>query len=322
MATAKYTTLGQGTLNTTVNNSTNTIILDSGQGALFPSTGVFWIRIDAEFLRVTARSTDTLTADRAQDGSSAASHTAGAVITEVVTAAMLDQIRADGIQTGAYASKSAEKAGNLYLPTDSPYVLRDTGAVFAAWGPVMKLTPPGVTADFTWVNQGGATATDAGGTIILTVPNGSGTNLRGLKKSVPAASNFVVRGAWLSYMTTGGNTRSGLGVTDGTKWITFGPSNDASRSIDRWDSVTSFNAGDSPVAVQNSQMMHLMLWRISYVHSGTTFTFAVSHDGGLSFRDIGTNSSFLGTVTGAGIIIDSESNGQDVTFTIIDFSIV
>lgn len=47
-------------------------------------------------------------------------------------------------------------AGSLYYPSDAPYMSRDSGTAWEAFGPLYKLTLP-IDANFSWVNQGSAT---------------------------------------------------------------------------------------------------------------------------------------------------------------------
>jgi hypothetical protein len=81
----KFTNNAFGTLASSINNSVTTISLTAGNGARFPTLGTgdffFATLIDAssnlEIVRVTARSTDTLTVVRGQDGTTARSYAAG-----------------------------------------------------------------------------------------------------------------------------------------------------------------------------------------------------------------------------------------------------
>ena len=66
-----------GTLNTTMNASVTSVVLESGEGALFPASGSFHISIGSEIMIFTSRSIDTLTVSRAAESTSAAIHTAG-----------------------------------------------------------------------------------------------------------------------------------------------------------------------------------------------------------------------------------------------------
>lgn len=65
----------------------------AGEGAKFPQPGNgFHITIDDEILKCTARSTDTLTVTRAQEGTAAAAHSAGASVQLRITAKLIQDL--------------------------------------------------------------------------------------------------------------------------------------------------------------------------------------------------------------------------------------
>ena len=109
------------------------------------------------------------------------------------------------ISTNAYASlPSAAVSGKLFFSNNSPYVLRDTGAAWAVWGPVFPLTIPNDAA-FSWVNQGTATTTTTDGTVAFFVPKSTGTVLRGRVKTAPATP-YTITAAFFPnwvYMNSG-----------------------------------------------------------------------------------------------------------------------
>ncbi len=80
------------TLLSTINNSVTSLDVASGEGANFPSTYPYHISIDSEIVEITNRSTDTFTIIRARQGTSAASHTAGAAVGLRITAKHLDDL--------------------------------------------------------------------------------------------------------------------------------------------------------------------------------------------------------------------------------------
>ena len=81
----KVTNNAFGTLSSAINTSVTTITLDSGQGARFPTLGAndffFGTLVDTsnnlEIVKVTARSTDSLTVVRGQDGTTATAFAIG-----------------------------------------------------------------------------------------------------------------------------------------------------------------------------------------------------------------------------------------------------
>jgi hypothetical protein len=96
----KVTNNAFGTLLSGISSSATTITLDSGQGAKFPTLGgsdfFFATLIDTsnnlEIVKITARSTDSLTAVRAQDNTSARAFSAGDRIELRPTAAMFESL--------------------------------------------------------------------------------------------------------------------------------------------------------------------------------------------------------------------------------------
>jgi hypothetical protein len=178
-------TLSDDTLDGSIDGSQTT--LDVNDGSQFPSTGNFRLLIDDEILICTARSSDTLTVVRGQEGTSGASHANAAPVYHIVTAGALDRMGQDYVQywNRAPAFKIANDAGTGLLTV----------------------------SDFTWDNQGGATAVDENGTIGLVCPAASGTNYRVLYKTAPStpyAYIGMLRGVLSS--TQGGGSAMGFGI--------------------------------------------------------------------------------------------------------------
>lgn len=287
MATAKYTNLASGTLTVGVNTSDTSLVLDTGEGALFPSTGDFWVVLaegaTREICKCTSRSGDTLTVTRNQGGTNS-SFTTAATVTHVITAQMIDQVRSDQVQTGALASRpSAEKDGILYLPSDGLHLFRDTGAAWGAWGPLWKFTPP-VDGDFSWINQGTATKTTGNGYITLSDTDAGGDNIRLRYKSTPATP-FSVTIAYI-LVGCGGGTWShtgGLAVrqsSDG-KIIVGGSGYISSNNFalcQDFNSATSFAASNYQITGAGESGFGPVRW-IRYSDNGTNRTWALSPDG-------------------------------------------
>lgn len=107
-----YSNNASSKLSASITNSTTSFSVTAGTGALFPSiTGsdfFYATLVDAsnniEIVKVTARSTDTFTVARAQDGTSARAWSANDTVELRITKAMLDQLKLD-----AYGSASASE---------------------------------------------------------------------------------------------------------------------------------------------------------------------------------------------------------------------
>lgn len=97
----------------------------------------------------------------------------------------------------AFGSRpAAGTSGNLHFPTDGYSIARDDGANWDPYGPLFALTTPPAVSGWTWVNQGGATATDDRDGILLTCPAGTGNNFRALVRSAPGTP-YTVTAAFL-----------------------------------------------------------------------------------------------------------------------------
>ena len=73
-----------------ITSTATSLTVTTDEGAKFPASGDFHITIEDEILKCTARTTDTLTVVRAQEGTTAAAHIAGKSVELRITAGVLD----------------------------------------------------------------------------------------------------------------------------------------------------------------------------------------------------------------------------------------
>jgi len=114
-----------GTLDTTISASDTSVVLGSGEGALFPSSGSFHISIGTEILICTSRSSDTLTVSRAAESTTAAIHTAGAIVALNIISKHISDLNTAVNAVETILATSGGLRGNLSDETGSG------GAVFA-----------------------------------------------------------------------------------------------------------------------------------------------------------------------------------------------
>lgn len=88
----KLTNRGVSSLATTIDDSELVISVQSGDGALFPSTFPFHVSVGAEIMSCTGRATDALTVTRGVEGTSGAIALEGAVVSLNITAGVIDTI--------------------------------------------------------------------------------------------------------------------------------------------------------------------------------------------------------------------------------------
>ena len=148
--------------------------------------------------------------------------------------------------TGAYASNPGTCTdGDLRLPDDSAYILRCASNVWVHWGTVQRQYDPALASITTPLNFGSSTAVTTKGGIILTVPAGSGTRVRGLEKNVPSAPYSITATFQALIMNTDYMT-CGIYLSDGTKLFTAALAYSSFYGgaplirVAKWNSVTSF----------------------------------------------------------------------------------
>ena len=119
----KVTNNAFGTISAGINTSATTIVLDTGQGARFPalSSGDFFFAtlIDTsnnlEIVKVTARSTDSMTVTRAQDNTTARTFAIGDRFELRPTAALFESIQAESaVADGDYGDITVSSSGATY----------------------------------------------------------------------------------------------------------------------------------------------------------------------------------------------------------------
>lgn len=156
----------ESTLAAGISDADLSLTVATGEGALFPATGDFLVTICAlsgstesniEIVKCTARSTDTLTIVRAQEGTSAVSHAQDELVELRITAGVLEDIE----------GKAASAAANM---TDHTIIRGDGGA--------KGVQDTGIVVDDSDnMNMNGGTITNAGHGIadnqVLTVDSAS-----------------------------------------------------------------------------------------------------------------------------------------------------
>lgn len=215
---------------------------------------------------------------------------------------------------GTFAARpAAGTAGNLYLSTDGFVLSRDTGAAYSQWGPFFNFTPV-INADYTWVNQGGATVTDAGGGVILRAPTNAGNSARIRKKAVPGATYTITIGFIPTLITS-----TGTGFNAGFAWRQSSDgklstialvyaSNRWFFTVSKWDDATTFNS--NYVVFPDIMLQGPMIW-LRAQDDGANRIASVSFDG-QNFIQIHSiaNNDFL-TANEVGFYTDCNATIQD-----------
>ena len=177
------------------NDARTTLSADAGvsdtsltvtDGSVFPSGGDFRLLIDHELVLCTLNSSNTLTVQRAQEGTTAATHSTGTNVSQVVTQGGLQRYLRDN--------------DPLFDSLRAPYrIINASGNFLHA-------------ADFTlWDFGTGTSVVDCGGSIVMASPVGAN-----LTRPIPSSSPWTLTAAGRSVSTNNAGLWStfSVGVAD------------------------------------------------------------------------------------------------------------
>ena len=166
----KFTNNATSTLASGITNVATSLTVASGQGSRFPSLGAgdyFYCTLanssgTVEIVKVTARSTDTFTVTRAQDGTSAAAWNAGdKVELRLVSATLNDLPKLD--ETNTFSQAQTFSVAPVLSSLSGLVKANSSSAATAATAGTDYLAPPSGTAILK-ANSGGALANATAGT--------------------------------------------------------------------------------------------------------------------------------------------------------------
>lgn len=183
------------------------------------------------------------------------------------------------ILSDTYANRpAAGLEGRLFLPRDGLTSWWDTGTAWRGWGPLGGwLLTPAPLSGWTWVNQGGATADDTSGAIVMSVPASSTDNLRVLDKALPAAPSKIVIGLIPTFLTANWQL-CGIALRDSTsgKLQTLAVANGNVIQNGNWTNPTTwFGTVTADIALQSTAGPGFL----RVIDDGTNRTWAYSRDG-------------------------------------------
>src|ERR1035437_2333420 len=164
-----------------------------------PASGMYFIlKVEDEYFLCTSYTGLVLTVTGGQAGSTPANHSLGAAITGCwIVPQVLDGIRSDANQIGAYVSKpsSGIKKGDRYKCTDSPYEYVYDGSVWQAFVFGYSVTEP-VLGNFTQVAVDYSSFDSTHGGILQKLASaGSNLHLQVLAQTIPSSGAYYVDAA-------------------------------------------------------------------------------------------------------------------------------
>lgn len=160
-------------------------------GTPFSSSGNFRIVVDSEIMLVTARSTNTLSITRGQEGTIAVAHTSGTNVTQIVTAGAMAQLKID--TRTSHALTSTQTAQYFILNSDDVIACSTSGGSF----PVFLPFTPTTGETHIIVDVGGSCATKP-----LTI-SGNGKNIVTAATTLASSDTMTTNFGSNTYMYNG-----------------------------------------------------------------------------------------------------------------------
>lgn len=301
------------TLSANINNSVTSLTVVSA--SLFPTSGNFTIKIGTELLRVTAVSGTTFTVARGQEGTTAASHSSGDGVVQVVTNNVIQNLFSETIQYGPYSSlPSTARAGTIYNATDIDLSWIYDGSNWNLHKPLY--VPNAHKMDIsTWtaLSVGSDVWNNINGVIVLDKTNTDG--LFGYYKALPTAPYNIytiigilpqVRPTYISsiflYDTVGGK-----GKTFGMEAHSSGPS----PFIGNWTSSTVF----SSTLYNGAQRLYSFIpyTYIRFEDDNTNWNYYISHDANQWIKIYSEVRNNFVTPNKVGLCVERDSSVGDST---------
>lgn len=256
MRRERFANDAQSTLAAGISDTDTTLTV--ADGSTYPSEGDFRLRIDDELLLATARSGNMLTVTRAIEGTTAASHSAGAVAPQILT---LDGIRQYG---------------------------RDNVPGFDGSRPPLRIMDSSgntlTSADFSIVNQSSAAISDVDGAILLRRPSTSGQSFTLLARSQPtppATLTIAMRCCWPSAVASA-RVMGAIGLRESATGKLLLCSLERTSSGGVGFSVFGYSnpTAEGPTRLNPQVSLALMpeIW-LQLSDNGTNVTFSASDDG-------------------------------------------
>jgi hypothetical protein len=291
-----------------------TVSVTSAAG--FPSAGDFTIKVESELMLVTGVSGTTFTVLRGQENTLATTHPAGAMVTMPLTAyalqALVSVYQGGTFKTHRRRLNLVDSASVTWAVTDDPLNdkvdLTATAAGGGGGGSAWEaaLTVPALT-DYTWVNQGTATAADDGTGVFLRAPAAAQNNFRALVRSVSAPWTFTAK--LIPFLFDAGNPDCGILVRSSASGEVL-LLRVINGTIDGqfFHSPTSYDT-EAFHAVTVDRATPLTWFRVS--DDGSNRTWWVSVDG-LNWTQVLTNAHTFGlTADQVGFFVEGPASGFD-----------
>ncbi len=180
--------------------------------------------------------------------------------------------------TSALASPPGSPvSGDLWLPTNSLYVYRYSGAAWVPWGPMWPFADPSLQT-WSWVNQASATLSTANGAHILYQPTAAASYA--LRTMTASATPYTITAAFFfAGAAVTGQAAIGFRESGSGKLATLATLGSGTVEYQKWTNPTTFSAlyGSTAGLLSSSYYRPLVWLQIS--DDGTDRILRISGDG-------------------------------------------
>lgn len=226
-----------------------------------------------------------------------------------------------GTQTGTRATIPAASTmdSQLYLPTDGYSLYRSNGTTFTTFGPIYPISLVN-SDDWAWVNQGAATLSNNGGSIMIQATASGGQDAKILTRSAPATP-YTITALVISGLNISNFGACGIGFRESGsgKLQVVGPVANSPRldiTSSKYNSPTSFSAAyATAVGAPRSN------WWLRITDDGVNRVASWSPDG-FNFITLNTvaRTDFL-TADQVLFYVDSNTSGQVQYCTLMSWTV-
>lgn len=307
---------GNTTTTGSVNNTSDPVTVAVTAGSVFPSSGNFRIKIDDEIMLVTARSGNNLTASRAQEGTTIASHTSGAAVAFILTQASLRNVISQYDIYDSYSNlPAAGILGRKFHPTPGwGGHLRDNGTSWDLWYRDYGPLDPGIGNFATQVGFGSRGSVDISRGYTQLIDSGPGANADNNILCVQSSGStpWVITLVF-SQAAMHNSGQSGIVLRDssssrlkfyGYQWSLAG------LQIYNYSALNTFNNNPMGAIAQFQQSGNPIMLRIT--NDGTTLTYSESRNF-LDWNPIGhetVSGNYIANIDQVGFILNAFSTSD------------
>lgn len=284
-----YCNQGASYLTSSITNSATSIaVATSGAYSNFPTTNQFTVRVDSEIMLVTANDgSGNLTVTRAQEGTTAAAHSQGAIIFSVLTDGALRRLFR---QTLNGTNQTARREVNWVPGSGISISMADDATndkvdlTITGGGLGGGFTQPSNTG-FSWVNQGTASIATSGSGLYLTAPAQTSNNMRVRVMTAPTAP-YTATAYLVPAMLAKAAIAVGLCLRNSTsgKFVRFYFYNNTNQ-VDKSDSPTVFNSTYQALNIDASAKFNWM--RIKDDNTNRIFYLSVDGNNWIQIYSVG-----------------------------------